>query len=521
VDDAPAEVFCLGGFSEPVAVFSTRYIELWADVRAVMANDTIGPDLIPRMAERLFFRLLAELSLSKNDPEFAACGILKSVMAGQGLIQAPNTLMSLEYEVIASPYMACWFYGLSHELGHFVSLERPGRRLVTIPDDWILSAIEAALSRFDLPSELRTEATSRVRSNPTGFLLGLETIRSESMADIFATSLLFETTTEIMHLVKDRSGNQDDRYKFNLLAFITEMVLSLNIVALLDRCRRVAILACTPAPTREEGVEALLHPVAVAARLLMVRSHLEMASSHYLFGEQPTPEHHQKASDMIDAVMEGLVPATQALERGLAQVVEFSLDRQRRPTFLHSIEDWRQVCSKDPVAAAIGSAEIERFCTLAQSLGKWASVFDMMLTVARNPSAEISIGSDKGTIYLCPWVAGPSDFNQPFGLMTKYGYLVFVFLEHGELFKLFLSDSAANLAEGYEMKSAALIAETTQQLRDAIALRLPPGRPFQLIIEGSEQFDGHMQELVNGTIWPNEGSAGTEDSQIGKQGTHS
>jgi hypothetical protein len=90
VDDAPAEVFCLGGFSEPVAVFSTRYIELWADVRAVMANDTVGADLIPRMAERLFLRLHAELSLSKNDPEFAACAILKSVMAGQGLIQVPT-----------------------------------------------------------------------------------------------------------------------------------------------------------------------------------------------------------------------------------------------------------------------------------------------------------------------------------------------------------------------------------------------------------------------------------------------
>jgi hypothetical protein len=69
------------------------------------------------------------------------------------------------------------------------------------------------------------------------------------------------------------------------------------------------------------------------------------------------------------------------------------------------------------------------------------------------------------------------------------------------------------------MKSAALIAETSQQLRDAIALRLPRGGPFQLIIEGSEQFDSCMQELVDGTIWLNEGSAGKEDNAIGKQGT--
>ena len=48
---------------------------------------------------------------------------------------------------------------------------------------------------------------------------------------------------------------------------------------------------------------------------------------------------------------------------------------------------------------------------------------------------------------------------------------------------------------------AALVANDEQELRRAIALRLPQGQEFLLAIEGSEDFDVHMRELSEGTIW--------------------
>jgi hypothetical protein len=42
VDDSAPEMFSLRGFSLPVAVFSSRYVELWADIRATLATRLFG-----------------------------------------------------------------------------------------------------------------------------------------------------------------------------------------------------------------------------------------------------------------------------------------------------------------------------------------------------------------------------------------------------------------------------------------------------------------------------------------------
>ena len=108
-----------------------------------------------------------------------------------------------------------------------------------------------------------------------------------------------------------------------------------------------------------------------------------------------------------------------------------------------------------------------------------------------------------------------NDFSRPFGLDTRYGYVVFIFIRDGELFKSYRNISAESLADGYEMQSTVLIAETEQQLRYAVALRLPLDQQFRIVIEGTEDFDKYMKELIEGTIWPEQGPTDTAGSAAG------
>jgi hypothetical protein len=140
-------------------------------------------------------------------------------------------------------------------------------------------------------------------------------------------------------------------------------------------------------------------------------------------------------------------------------------------------------------------------------MGKWSGMFEVRLETMRDPASPLSMKLQGESVFLCPFVVGPEEFNRPFGLVTRYGYMVFVFVPEGPLFELFKNISAESLAEGYEMKSVILLAETEKQLRDAIALRLPLDLPFRMVLEGTDDFDRYMRELVEGTIWPDYGPA--------------
>ena len=490
VDDSAPDMFSLRGFSRPVAVFSSRYVELWADIRATLSSD-ITRNFIPQLTERLTLQLIAELSLSHNDPEFAASMMLRSMMTGGGLSQEPNTIATLEQEPIGTPYMAIWFYGLAHELGHFAPYGSD-RSSGGVREADIVSAINATLDTWNLSEDVRAEGRAKARANPKGDILGAEHLRGEIHADIFATSVLFASTVEIL-----KAGS------FQILGFISEMMLSLNIVAVVDRCRRIAQQAVTATPLREQLVDTLLHPVSVAVRMRWVRWYLENASAQYLFGDTPSQEDYRKVSATIDSVMDHLRPAIEGAERGLAAAMTLALDRERRGSFVSVLQKWQSSANQRPGSLAIDRIAVERFCALTASLGRVSPVFTMMLETVRNPTAPLSarLESDETGLYFCPWIDGPNEFSRPFGLDTRHGHIVFVFVRDGELFKRFCDVSRDGLAEGYTIESAFVTAKTRRQLVEAITLRVPIGTQLRVVVEGTDEFQRYMSELTNGTIW--------------------
>jgi hypothetical protein len=487
VENAVPEMFSLRGFSDPVIVFNTRLVELWGDTRSLFINTVFDAPLKIELLERLCLKLMAERLLWKHSyPEFAASVILRASAIQPHLILLPNTLQSIEYEPISPVYMACWFYGLAHELGHFAAR-------ITLPysDEDIVKAIKQTLNDFTiLPEQFKSDAIARATANESGFILAVSSVREEGLADIFATSVILESTIKILREIGKEFNSSD------LFSFISEMLISLNIITIIKRCERICVVASSSNFRHQNAVEivqnTLLHPVLVSVRWLMVRHYLLFAILRYLYGDKWTNEDRDFINSVIDSAVNNIKPDIDAMEKGMTAAIEFAHNRVRKPSFFQQLEDWS--------SNEMDSAVVAEFLDRARMQQRWAPIFDAVMAKLNNPSAALEIDVD-GDMYWCPFVFGLDEFNCPFSLSTRHGEIIFVFLENNLLCELFCEISSENLSPGFQITPALIVAYSVNQLEQAIGRNLNFGTAFTLVVEGTEIFDQLIKELVGGTIW--------------------
>ena len=288
VEDGPPEVFSLPGLSPSPVVFSTRYLSLTAFIRHLFAENSLKEVLV-EVAERTTLKLMAEMALRHGDPDYAVLAFVKSVI-GKGIwLNDDNQVMALEYEPKNEGYMATWFYGLVHELGHLQPNDQeqfPDGHVFS--DAGMLAAITVALKNFPTYEDsIKHEAIERATRQRSTSVLGIDHLRNEGLADIFAASILLQTTADIM-----REINQE---RFQVVQFVQEMVIFLNIIAVMERCRRVASIASATVVDRNAVFEHLnLHPVSITVRGLMLRQYLDRAIAEYLFETDATAKQSQE-----------------------------------------------------------------------------------------------------------------------------------------------------------------------------------------------------------------------------------
>ena len=150
VDTGPPEVFCLPGFSPSPVAFSSRYLSLTAFIRHLFV-DRPSKDILVEVAEQAALKLMAEMALRHGDPDYAVLAFVRSV-TGKGIFLSDDDhdhLMALEYAPKNEVYMATWFYGLVHELGHLYpgAMQHLPEGLM-FSDAWMLDAITCALDKF-------------------------------------------------------------------------------------------------------------------------------------------------------------------------------------------------------------------------------------------------------------------------------------------------------------------------------------------------------------------------------------
>ena len=185
-------------------------------------------------------------------------------------------------------------------------------------------------------------------------MLGIDQVRSEGLADIFAASILFKTTFDIMREIDDD--------KFEVLNFVQEMIIFLNIIAIVDRCRRVASIASATTPDRNAVFEMGLLPVAVHVRALMQRQYLDSATTRYLVGsDDPTPEDSARIQNVINELTGHFAQTVDAVDSGVARAMSFSLFPGRRENDWTLLEALRNEISR----SEMGVLEAQRFCQMA------------------------------------------------------------------------------------------------------------------------------------------------------------
>lgn len=265
--------------------------------------------------------------------------------------------MQLEQEPIGEPYMATWFFGLLHELGHCYENARSGDGSDVMPDSVLLAALEAAIERFPYPADLKAKASIDAAAGRPNFELTLRHLRGEVRADSFATLALFRVTMKIIQQV----GKE-----FRVEAFLQELVLALAIVGALERCKAAA----SAVKTRPENVtpdrrdELLLRPVSQAVRALMVRRQSLFLLAHHLFGSMDE-EHVARCEHLVDQINATWSPKIDVFESGLAQAMRFAFFPAERESNLLTLfaEEVNGPSAEQQLF------EAKAFCALAESCG--------------------------------------------------------------------------------------------------------------------------------------------------------
>ncbi len=243
-----------------IVVVSERMVELSDIARGFLVG---GPtdEVSNAMMEYTFFKIVAEESLSAGKVERA---IKALAMAIRAAYRIPDSRISAGSTgpVMSEAQMATCCFALLHEVGH---LESDPDDVHQLTDGEILDHIEWAvtdwltvdISQFCDPRRWAMEHT-------TSSVIGVQQLRAEIEADLFATYTLMRATFAAMQ----ESGKELDP-----VAFVREAQVAQHVVVIFDRLRRSAALqggskltSDALAATRRATIETVLQPVAMAVR---------------------------------------------------------------------------------------------------------------------------------------------------------------------------------------------------------------------------------------------------------------
>jgi hypothetical protein len=364
VDGGLPEVFSISGVV-PVAVFNSRFVEVDAFLRTLVV-DTILPQP-DEVAERICLRLMAELSLHYADVDQAVLALAQSLVGGSVTLLTSNSLADLEAAPIDEAYMAVWFFGLAHEIGHFVAAAAEVPASGPLSDAGIRAGINIGIDhmagdRLDL-----TALREFARTQP------LEHVRAEAHADLFAAGVLFQSTLDIL----GETGGE-----FRIDQFMAELVIAVNVVALFERCKQTVRLSARGGSSADILRFQYSTP-AFFVRSSMVREYLRRAVASWLSDGPPSDTHLQAVDRLLDQVSQQLAERFNTVETGLARAMRFFLfPRERQPDVLDRLA--AEVRSGDGGVAAV---QLQDFLQTAAERGAHSASLEVLQALVHDERA--------------------------------------------------------------------------------------------------------------------------------------
>lgn len=350
VDGGYPALWTLTGLPVPVVVYSTRYVELTAYVRGLMADDWLARMRV-ELAERAILTIAAELALLERAEELAVRLFLHSKI-GTGIYRSSRDILDdLELTPISERYMAAWFYGLVHELGHSWTPDPEFATTGLLSSETLDEALQRNLDAFSVAHEIDLkEIVERLRSGAADHPLSTTHLRGEVAADVFAASVLLAATIKILLEL-------DPQQQLSPQHFVAEIYFYMNVIALLERCRGIVRLATAPQePTDLELF--LVQPATVGARLEVVQIHLAFALARYYGGEDATRWH-----EVVYQTMQQFAQEAQEIDTGLANAMTTAWSDDE------PIQSLIARAAKEQSGDVFFGLEVAGFCDLAESSG--------------------------------------------------------------------------------------------------------------------------------------------------------
>ena len=182
--------------------------------------------------------------------------------------------------------MVAWFFGLLHR-ARALGTQRSKPHGSLLSDESLEAEIQNQLEAFSdaLEADLHS-LLEEVRTDDSDHPLSPAHLRNEVESDIFATGVGLEATLAILQEIRRKEP-------FDPQVYIAEVYVYLNIITLVQRCRATVRWATPDGhPERSDVASHLLEPIAIAARLALVRRYLSTAIALYYAGGDPARSRH-------------------------------------------------------------------------------------------------------------------------------------------------------------------------------------------------------------------------------------
>ncbi|WP_150110305.1 hypothetical protein [Kocuria sp. UCD-OTCP] len=483
VDGGLPEMFSMPGLEPPVVIFNSRYIEISALFRNLMMDETISSELIVESSERICLRVMSELVLRYGDPSLAAYLTSRAVVGQSIFYNTGDSVTDLEVAEKDEGYMAVWFFGLLHEMGHIATSDSH-RSLIADQDPELVSEnIRHHLSNFPLYSEMPKSFWFPEGDLEAGHPLQPEPLIVEIACDVFAVRKLLLSSARVAEEV-GRAGVDPQ-------VFFVEVLAMLNTISMMEICHRaVRNISIFPRDISQQQ-KMILNPVALAVRSSALSHELS-----YLLGMAYPNLQPDEAAKKWSAFHTAWLDSTQ----GRLEQMEVGLARAMRQLFF----PWEREAGlarklhaslREP-GGVMAQLELESFCRLADDLDIDHPDVDFLRQAGK-------LGENGTVVYLVPWVTASDGSHAPFLLETKYGYVIFAFLGNNEVIRIYLEVSESWLPSGFSLETAAVLCNSEYELSPRLLKDVPAQYRAKavVVVEGSPRFDRWMGELATGEIF--------------------
>ncbi len=352
VTGGPSAIFCLklvGADDTAYAItFHERYLVLTSLLRRLMLDPFLEGHR-EELAERVLLKFMAEFALQQNHGEMAAQAFMKALVGQTLSLGDAGGLLPLVFHTRNEVYMAMWFYGLLHELGH-IAASTGSFEAGVLTDERVHRELTDFIEDLPYPPANKRALLHAACANPNHFLSPSH-LRSEVLADAFAATMLLETSRLVLGL----AGKP-----FAIDQFLMEQVLIFHVIATLEECSLTVQAAVNPSP---EILKVALHKMAIEIRLQLVILHLRSLEPS-LRG--------RRADELLLATLRTAMTGTQGIGEGLLRAMVF-LPRWRVPDPARS-----QAFLAEAKANPMLILDTKSFLDLADSFGTTSPGLDVI-----------------------------------------------------------------------------------------------------------------------------------------------